>query len=172
MNFSLYQETVYKSRGEQQSAFYFSGYAYQHPYVPRDYMRNPPAPSESGPPYQDPYPGYGPPERPYQAPHSGQNFSYHHPPHYERGRHGTYSGPPPPPQPYASQRDSLVRMSPAPLDVAPPSAGQVNPLYHQEPTARDRYPPDGYYPPGAQAPPMRGYARVSMFGLFFICVFV
>lgn len=65
-------------------------------------------------------------------------------------------------------------MSPAPLDVAPPSAGQANPLYHQEPTGRDRYPPDGYYPQGAQAPPMRGYPRVSIFGLLFvwICVFV
>uniref|UniRef100_A0A7N6B7V4 RING-type E3 ubiquitin transferase n=1 Tax=Anabas testudineus TaxID=64144 RepID=A0A7N6B7V4_ANATE len=100
------------------------GYPYQHPYVPRDYIRNPQVPSDSGPPYQDPYPGYGPPERSYQAPHSGQTFSYPHPPHYDRGRHGAYSGPPPPPQPYASQRDSLVRMSPAPLDVAPPSAGQ------------------------------------------------
>uniref|UniRef100_A0A8C4DIV7 RING-type E3 ubiquitin transferase n=1 Tax=Dicentrarchus labrax TaxID=13489 RepID=A0A8C4DIV7_DICLA len=117
------------------SAIYFSGYPYQQPtqYVPRDYMRNPPPPSESGPPYQDPYPGYG--------------------------RHGTYTGPPPPPQPYPSQRDGLVRMSPAPLDVPPPSGGQANSLYHQEPSARDRYPPDGYYQPGAQPPPMRAYVR-------------
>lgn len=51
---------------------YSTGYPYQQPqYVPRDYMRNPPPPSDSGPPYQDPYPGYGPPERPYQAPHAG-----------------------------------------------------------------------------------------------------
>uniref|UniRef100_A0A3Q1JTE1 RING-type E3 ubiquitin transferase n=1 Tax=Anabas testudineus TaxID=64144 RepID=A0A3Q1JTE1_ANATE len=147
------------SASQYEPSQYPTGYPYQHPYVPRDYIRNPQVPSDSGPPYQDPYPGYGPPERSYQAPHSGQTFSYPHPPHYDRGRHGAYSGPPPPPQPYASQRDSLVRMSPAPLDVAPPSAGQPNPLYHQEPTARDRYPPDGYYPPGAQAPPMRGYAR-------------
>ncbi|XP_071346508.1 roquin-1 isoform X1 [Trachinotus anak] len=140
---------------------YATGYPYQQPpqYVPRDYIRNPPPPSESGPPYQDPYPGYGPPERPYQAPHSGPTFSYPHPPHYDRGRHGTYTGPPPPPQPYPSQRDNLVRMSPAPLDVPPPSAAQANSLYHQEPSARDRYPPDGYYPPGAQAPPMRAYVR-------------
>ncbi|XP_019117662.1 roquin-1 isoform X2 [Larimichthys crocea] len=137
-----------------------SGYPYQQPpqYVPRDYMRNPP-PNESGPPYQDPYPGYGPPERPYQAPHSGPPFSYPHPPHHDRGRHGNYPGPPPPPQPYPSQRDGLVRMSPAPLDVPPQSAGQANSLYHQEPSARDRYPPDGYYPPGAQPPPMRAYVR-------------
>uniref|UniRef100_A0A671XUI5 RING-type E3 ubiquitin transferase n=1 Tax=Sparus aurata TaxID=8175 RepID=A0A671XUI5_SPAAU len=128
---------------------YSTGYPYQQPqYVPRDYMRNPPPPSDSGPPYQDPYPGYGPPERPYQAPHAGPPFSYPHPPHHDRGRHGTYSGPPPPPQAYQSQRDGLVRMSPAPLDVPPPSAAQANSLYHQEPSARDRYPPDGYYPQG------------------------
>uniref|UniRef100_A0A4W6E3D0 RING-type E3 ubiquitin transferase n=1 Tax=Lates calcarifer TaxID=8187 RepID=A0A4W6E3D0_LATCA len=129
---------------------YPTGYPYQQPpqYVPRDYIRNPPPPSESGPPYQDPYPGYGPPERPYQAPHSGPAFSYPHPPHYDRSRHGAYTGPPPPPQPYPSQRDNLVRMSPAPMDVPPPSAAQANSLYHQEPSARDRYPPDGYYPPG------------------------
>lgn len=140
---------------------YSSGYPYQQPqYVTRDYMRNPPPPSESGP-YQDPYPGYGPPERTYQAPHSGPPFSYPHPPHHDRGRHGTYSGPPPPPQPYTSQRDGLIRMSPAPLDVPPPSAGQANSLYHQEPSTRDRYPPDGYYPVSAQPPPMRPYARVS-----------
>ncbi|XP_054479702.1 roquin-1 isoform X3 [Anoplopoma fimbria] len=136
---------------------YPTGYPYQQPpqYVPRDYMRNPPPPSESGPPYQDPYPGYGPPERTYQAPHSGPPFSYPHPPHHDRGRHGTYNGPPPPPQPYPSQRDGLVRMSP---DMPPPSAGPANSLYH-EPSSRDRYPPDGYYTPGAQPPPMRTYVR-------------
>ncbi|XP_019960404.2 roquin-1 isoform X2 [Paralichthys olivaceus] len=140
---------------------YPTGYPYQQPpqYVPRDYIRNPPPPSESGPPYQDPYPGYGPPERPYQALHSGQTFSYPHPQHFERGRHGTYAGPPPPPQPYPLQRENPIRMSPAPHDVPPPSAGQPNSLYHQEPTARGRYPPDGYYPPGAQAPTMRSYSR-------------
>uniref|UniRef100_A0A3Q3GCF0 RING-type E3 ubiquitin transferase n=1 Tax=Labrus bergylta TaxID=56723 RepID=A0A3Q3GCF0_9LABR len=104
-----------------------------------DYIRNPPPPSESGPPYQDPYTGYGHPER----------------------RHGAYAGPPPPPQPYPSQRDSLVRMSPAPLDVPPQSAGQTNSLYHQEPSGRDRYHPDGYYPPGAQHPPMRAYPSLD-----------
>uniref|UniRef100_A0A671XMU9 RING-type E3 ubiquitin transferase n=1 Tax=Sparus aurata TaxID=8175 RepID=A0A671XMU9_SPAAU len=146
-------------------ALFFSGYPYQQPqYVPRDYMRNPPPPSDSGPPYQDPYPGYGPPERPYQAPHAGPPFSYPHPPHHDRGRHGTYSGPPPPPQAYQSQRDGLVRMSPAPLDVPPPSAAQANSLYHQEPSARDRYPPDGYYPQGAQPPPMRTYVRGPSYG--------
>uniref|UniRef100_A0A665TP13 RING-type E3 ubiquitin transferase n=1 Tax=Echeneis naucrates TaxID=173247 RepID=A0A665TP13_ECHNA len=124
---------------------YATGYPYQQPpqYVPRDYIRNAPPPNESAPPYQDSYPSYGPPERPYQAPHSGPTFSYPHPSHYDRGRHGTYT--PPPPQPYPSQRDTLVRMSPAPLDVPPPSAAQANSLYHQEPSARDRYPPDGYY---------------------------
>ncbi|KAM9322141.1 roquin-1 [Pholidichthys leucotaenia] len=146
------------SASQYEPAQYPTGYPYQPQYVPRDYIRNPP-PSESGPPYQDPYPGYGPPERPYQAPHSGPPFSYPHPSHYDRGRHGTYPGPPPPPQPYPSQRDGLVRMSSAPLDVAPPSAGQANSLYHPEPRTRDTYPPDGYYPPGAQPATMRTYVR-------------
>lgn len=139
----------------------FSGYPYQQPpqYVPRDYMRNPPPPSESGPPYTDPYSGYSAPDRSYQAPHSNPPFSYPH--HHDRGRHGAYTGPPPPPQPYPSQRDGLVRMSPAPLDVPPSSVGQTNSFYHPEPSARDRYPPDGYYNPGAQPPPMRPYVRVS-----------
>lgn len=52
-------------------------------------------------------------------------------------------------------------MSPAPLDVPPSSVGQANSFYHPEPSARDRYPPDGYYNPGAQPPPMRAYVRVS-----------
>ncbi|XP_060900597.1 roquin-1 isoform X4 [Labrus mixtus] len=149
------------SASQYEPAQYATGYPYQQPpqYVSRDYNRNPPPPSESGPPYQDPYPGYGHPERPYQAPHSGPPFSYPHPPHHDRGRHGAYAGPPPPPQPYPSQRDSLVRMSPAPLDVPPQSAGQANSLYHQEPSGRDRYHPEGYYPPGAQHPPMRAYVR-------------
>uniref|UniRef100_A0AAX7VTJ9 RING-type E3 ubiquitin transferase n=1 Tax=Astatotilapia calliptera TaxID=8154 RepID=A0AAX7VTJ9_ASTCA len=128
-------------------------------YVPRDYIRNPPPHSESGPPYPDPYPGYGPPERTYPAPHSGQQFSYPHPSHYDRGRHMSYSGPPPPPQPYPSQREGLVRMSPAPLDVPPPSTGHSNSVYHPEPSSRDRYAADGYYPPGAQPMNMRPYVR-------------
>uniref|UniRef100_A0A669BU18 RING-type E3 ubiquitin transferase n=1 Tax=Oreochromis niloticus TaxID=8128 RepID=A0A669BU18_ORENI len=111
-------------------------------YVPRDYIRNPPPHSESGPPYPDPYPGY-PPERTYQAPHSGQQFSYPHPSHYDRGRHMPYSGPPPPPQPY----------------VPPPSTGHSNSVYHPEPSTRDRYAADGYYPPGAQPMNMRPYVR-------------
>lgn len=142
----------------------FSGYPYQQPppYVPRDYMRNPPPPTESGPPYQDPYSGFGAPERPYQAPHSNPPFSYPH--HHDRGRHGAYAGPPPPPQPYPSQRDGLVRMSPAPLDGPPSSVGPANSFYPPEPSARDRYPQDGYYTPGAQPPPIRTYARVSHVG--------
>ncbi|XP_026004547.1 roquin-1 isoform X1 [Astatotilapia calliptera] len=140
---------------------YSAGYPYQQPpqYVPRDYIRNPPPHSESGPPYPDPYPGYGPPERTYPAPHSGQQFSYPHPSHYDRGRHMSYSGPPPPPQPYPSQREGLVRMSPAPLDVPPPSTGHSNSVYHPEPSSRDRYAADGYYPPGAQPMNMRPYVR-------------
>ncbi|XP_028986775.1 roquin-1 isoform X2 [Betta splendens] len=147
------------SASQYEPSQYPTGYPYQHSYVTQDYIRNPPVSNEPGPPYQDPYPGYGPPERPYQPPHSGQTYSYPHPPHYDRGRHGPYSVPPPPPQPYQSQRDSLVRMSPAPLDVAPQTVGQANSLYHQEPLARDRYAPDGYYPPSAQAPPIRSYPR-------------
>ncbi|XP_061652440.1 roquin-1 isoform X1 [Phyllopteryx taeniolatus] len=148
------------SASQYEPSQYPPGYPYQQPpqYVSRDYIRNPLPPSESGPPY-DPYPGYGPPERPYQAPHSGPHFSYPHPSHYDRGRHGTYSGPPPPPQPYPSQRDGLVRISAAPLDVPPQSAGQANSLYHTEPSVRDRYPPEGYYPPGAPSQPMRTYLR-------------
>ncbi|XP_057712753.1 roquin-1 isoform X1 [Corythoichthys intestinalis] len=149
------------SASQYEPSQYQPGYPYQQPpqYVSRDYMRNPPPPSESGPPYHDPYPGYGPPERPYQTPHSGPPFSYPHPSHYDRGRHGAYTGPPPPPQPYPSQRDGLVRISSTPLDVPPQSAGQANSLYHPEPSVRDRYPPEGYYPPGAQSQPMRTYVR-------------
>ncbi|XP_017277994.1 roquin-1 isoform X2 [Kryptolebias marmoratus] len=135
---------------------YQTGYPYQQApqYVPRDpYIRNPLPPSESGPPYHDPYASYGHPERAYPAPHAGPPFSYPHPPHYDRGRPGTYSGPPPPP----------VKMSPAPLDVPPPSAGQANSMYHPEPSVRDRYPPDVYYPQGAQPPPMRTYVRGSTY---------
>uniref|UniRef100_A0A3Q3X292 RING-type E3 ubiquitin transferase n=1 Tax=Mola mola TaxID=94237 RepID=A0A3Q3X292_MOLML len=155
-----YDTRLPPSASQYEPPQYSTGYPYQQPqYVPRDYMRNPPPPSESGPPYQDSYPGYAPPERTYQAPHSGPPFSYPHPQHHDRGRHGTYTGPPPPPQPYPSQRDGLVRMSPAPLDVPPPSAGQANSLYHQEPSSRDRYPSDAYYTPGAQPPPMRAYIR-------------
>uniref|UniRef100_H3DCT5 RING-type E3 ubiquitin transferase n=1 Tax=Tetraodon nigroviridis TaxID=99883 RepID=H3DCT5_TETNG len=141
-----------------ESPQYPTGYPYQQPppYVPRDYMRNPHPPAESGPPYQDPYSGFGAPERTYQAPHSNPTFSYPH--HHDRGRHGAYAGPPPPPQPYPSQRDSLVRISPAPLD-GPPSVGPANSFYPPEPGARDRYPQDGYYTPGAQPPPIRTYVR-------------
>ncbi|XP_047444597.1 roquin-1 [Mugil cephalus] len=149
----------------QYESQYPPGYPYQQPpqYVPRDYMRNPPPPNESGPPYPDPYPSYGHPERQYQAPHSGAPFSYPHPPHYDRGRHGAYTGPPPPQQ-YTSQRESLVRMSPAPGDVPPPTAGPANSMYHQDPSGRDRYPPDAYYPPGAQPQPMRTYVRGPAYG--------
>ncbi|XP_061878827.1 roquin-1 isoform X1 [Entelurus aequoreus] len=149
------------SVSQYETSQYPPGYPYQQPpqYVSRDYIRNPPPPNESGPPYHDPYPGYGPPDRSYQAPHSGPPFSYPHPTHYDRGRHGTYAGPPPPPQPYPSQRDSLIRMSSTPLDVTSASAGQANSLYHTEPNVRDRYPPDGYYQPGGQPQPMRTYVR-------------
>ncbi|XP_021179247.2 roquin-1 isoform X1 [Fundulus heteroclitus] len=142
---------------------YPAGYPYQQPtqYVPREYLRNPPPPSESGPPYHDPYIGYSAPERPYPSQHSGPPFTYTHPSHYDRGHHGAYGAQPPPPQPYPSQRDPLVKMNAAPLDVPPPSAGQANSLYHQEQSSRDRYAPDGYYPQGSQPPPMRTYVRGS-----------
>lgn len=146
-----------------------TGYPYQQPtqYAPQRYIRNPPPPSEpAGPPYQDPYPDYGPPDRPYPAPHSGPPFSYPPPSHYDtRGRHGPYPGP----QPYPSQRDDMVRMSPAPLDVPP------NHLYHQEQVTRERYPPEGYYPTGAQPQSMRSNVRVSLVSpqsVIFLCVYV
>ncbi|KAK6302509.1 hypothetical protein J4Q44_G00268640 [Coregonus suidteri] len=143
------------SASQYEPSQYPQGYPYQQPpqYSTQRYIRNPPPPGEpAGPAYQDPYPGYGPPERPYPAPHSAPPFSY--PPHYDtRGRHDPYPGPPPPPQPYSSQRDDMVRMSPAPLDVPP------NHPYHQEQAARERYPPEGYYPTGAQPQSMRSYVR-------------
>uniref|UniRef100_A0A6Q2Y2I0 RING-type E3 ubiquitin transferase n=1 Tax=Esox lucius TaxID=8010 RepID=A0A6Q2Y2I0_ESOLU len=124
---------------------YSQGYPYQQPqpYVPQRYIRNPPPTGEpTGPAYQDPYPGYGPPERSYPSPHTGPPFAYPPPPHYDtRSRHGSYPGPPPPPQPYPSRGD----------DMAPA------PTYHQEPAARERYPQEGYYPAGAQPQPMRSY---------------
>uniref|UniRef100_A0A8C7LFX8 RING-type E3 ubiquitin transferase n=1 Tax=Oncorhynchus kisutch TaxID=8019 RepID=A0A8C7LFX8_ONCKI len=121
----------------------------QGEYSTQRYIRNLPTPSEpAGLPYQDPYPGYGPPERPYPAPHSGTPYSYL--PHYDtRGRHGPYPGP----LPYPSQRDDMVRMSPAPLDMPP------NHHYQQEQAARERYPPEGYYPTGAQPQSMRSNVR-------------
>ncbi|CAL8370125.1 unnamed protein product [Boreogadus saida] len=156
------------SSSQYESSQYPTGYPYQQPppqYVHRNYIRNaPPPPDSAGAPYQDPYPGYGPPERPYQAPHSGPPFSYP-PPHYDnRGRHGSYQAPPPPPQPYPSQRDDMVRMSPAPMDGPPPSGGPGGSLYHQEPGPRERYPSEGYYPPANPPPPMRVYPRDPSYG--------
>uniref|UniRef100_A0A3P9KY49 RING-type E3 ubiquitin transferase n=1 Tax=Oryzias latipes TaxID=8090 RepID=A0A3P9KY49_ORYLA len=139
-----------------------SGYPYQPSpqYVHGEFMRNPPPPNESGLPYQDPYANYNHQEHNYQPPHSSQHFPYPHP-HYDRNHPGSYSRPPQPPQPYPSQRDDHVRIqSPAPLDVAPPTGGQSGSVYHQETNARDRYPPDGYYAPGAQPPPMRPFVKV------------
>ncbi|KAJ3595434.1 hypothetical protein NHX12_004738 [Muraenolepis orangiensis] len=153
------------SSSQYEPSQYPTGYPYQQPhpqYVHRSYIRNPPPPSDpAGPSYQDPYPGYGPPERAYQAPHSGPPFSY--PPlHYDnRGR--PYQPPPPLPQPYPSQRDDMVRMSPAP-DVPPPSGGQGSSLYHQDSGPRERYPTEGYYPPANQPPPMRAYPRDPSYG--------
>uniref|UniRef100_A0A8C1A0R7 RING-type E3 ubiquitin transferase n=1 Tax=Cyprinus carpio carpio TaxID=630221 RepID=A0A8C1A0R7_CYPCA len=141
--------------------FFFSGnpYQYQPPqYVPSRYIRNPP-PGE--PPYPEPYPGYGP-DRQYSSHHSGPPFSAHtyaQPSHYSR-RHGHYPAPPPP---FAQTRDDLVRMSPVPLDVPPgampqPPAGPAGSLYHsQEPSSRDRYPPDGYYTAGPHPSQMRSH---------------
>uniref|UniRef100_A0A8C1TUV5 RING-type E3 ubiquitin transferase n=1 Tax=Cyprinus carpio TaxID=7962 RepID=A0A8C1TUV5_CYPCA len=134
-------------------------YQYQPPqYVPSRYIRNPP-PGE--PPYPEPYPGYGP-DRQYSSHHSGPPFSAHtyaQPSHYSR-RHGHYPAPPPP---FAQTRDDLVRMSPVPLDVPPgampqPPAGPAGSLYHsQEPSSRDRYPPDGYYTAGPHPSQMRSH---------------
>ncbi|XP_051557506.1 roquin-1 isoform X2 [Myxocyprinus asiaticus] len=151
--------------GSQYDAQYPAGnpYPYQPPqYVPPRYIRNPPPPGESAvSPYPEPYPGYGP-ERQYQSHHSGPPFSAHPyapPSHYSR-RHGHY-----PPPPFAPSRDDLVRMSPVPLDVPPapmhpPPAGSSGSLYHpQENLSRDRYPPDGYYPPGPHPSQMRSHIR-------------
>ncbi|XP_042573833.1 roquin-1 isoform X2 [Cyprinus carpio] len=147
--------------GSQYDAQYPTGnpYQYQPPqYVPSRYIRNPP-PGE--PPYPEPYPGYGP-DRQYSSHHSGPHFSAHtyaQPSHYSR-RHGHYPAPPPP---FAQTRDDLVRMSPVPLDVPPgampqPPAGPAGSLYHsQEPSSRDRYPPDGYYTAGPHPSQMRSH---------------
>lgn len=141
-------------------------------YVPPRYIRNPPPPGESAvAPYQDTYPGYGP-ERQYPGPHSGPPFStvsphpYPPPSHYDGRRHGPYPGPPPPPQSFAPPRDDLVRMSPVPLDVPPAplppaTAGVAGSLYHPDSSSRDRYPPDGYYPPAPHPGQMRSHVRVS-----------
>uniref|UniRef100_A0A673JUC7 RING-type E3 ubiquitin transferase n=1 Tax=Sinocyclocheilus rhinocerous TaxID=307959 RepID=A0A673JUC7_9TELE len=145
---------------------FFSGnpYPYQPPqYVSPRYIRNPPPPGE--PPYPESYPGYGP-DRQYPSHHSGPPFSAHtyaQPSHYSR-RHGHYPAPPPP---FAPTRDDLVRMSPVPLDVPPaamppPPAGPAGSLYHsQEPSSRDRYPPDGYYTAGPHSSQMRSHIGVS-----------
>uniref|UniRef100_A0A672M399 RING-type E3 ubiquitin transferase n=1 Tax=Sinocyclocheilus grahami TaxID=75366 RepID=A0A672M399_SINGR len=138
-------------------------YPYQPPpYVHPRYIRNPPPPGESAvPPYPEPYPGYIP-DRQYPSHHSGPPFSAHtYAPasHYSR-RHGHY--PVPPPQ-FAPPRDDLVRMSPVPLDIPPaamppPPAGAAGSLYHpQEVSSRDRYPPEGYYPPGPHPSQMRSH---------------
>uniref|UniRef100_A0A8C1TJL2 RING-type E3 ubiquitin transferase n=1 Tax=Cyprinus carpio TaxID=7962 RepID=A0A8C1TJL2_CYPCA len=113
------------------------------------------------PPYPEPYPGYVP-DRQYPSHHSGPPFSAHtYAPasHYSR-RHGHYHVPPPQ---FAPPRDDLVRMSPVPLDVPPaamppPPAGAAGSLYHpQEASSRDRYPQDGYYPPGPHPSQMRSH---------------
>uniref|UniRef100_A0A8C0XVQ9 RING-type E3 ubiquitin transferase n=2 Tax=Cyprinus carpio TaxID=7962 RepID=A0A8C0XVQ9_CYPCA len=138
-------------------------YPYQPPqYVPPRYIRNPPPPGDSAvPPYPEPYPGYVP-DRQYPSHHSGPPFSAHtYAPasHYSR-RHGHYHVPPPQ---FAPPRDDLVRMSPVPLDVPPaamppPPAGAAGSLYHpQEASSRDRYPQDGYYPPGPHPSQMRSH---------------
>uniref|UniRef100_A0A8C1DW06 RING-type E3 ubiquitin transferase n=1 Tax=Cyprinus carpio carpio TaxID=630221 RepID=A0A8C1DW06_CYPCA len=151
--------------GSQYDAQYPTGnpYPYQPPqYVPPRYIRNPPPPGDSAvPPYPEPYPGYVP-DRQYPSHHSGPPFSAHtYAPasHYSR-RHGHYHVPPPQ---FAPPRDDLVRMSPVPLDVPPaamppPPAGAAGSLYHpQEASSRDRYPQDGYYPPGPHPSQMRSH---------------
>lgn len=159
--------------GSQYDTPYSAGnpYPYQpSQYVPPRYIRNPPPPGESAvAPYQDPYPGYGP-ERQYPGPPSGPPFSavnphpYPLPSHYDSRRHGPYAGPPPPPQSFAPQRDELVRMSPVPLDVPPaamppPTAGTAGSLYHPDSSSRERYPPEGYYPPAPHPGQIRSHVR-------------
>ncbi|KAL2097973.1 hypothetical protein ACEWY4_007180 [Coilia grayii] len=143
-------------------------YPYQPPqYITPRYIRNPPPPNDSAvPTYQDSYSSYVP-ERPYPPPHSGPAFStvsthgFPPPPHYDSRRHTPYPGHPPP-QAFAPPRDELVRMSPVPVDVPPapmppPQAGAPGSLYH--PDSRERYPPEGYAPPGPHPGQMRSYVR-------------
>ncbi|KAM8839157.1 roquin-1 [Synchiropus picturatus] len=138
----FYPDRPPPSASQYEASQYPPGYPYQQTpqYVPQEYKRNQPPPSEFGPPYHDPYPGYGPPERQYPAAHSGPPFSYPHPPHFERGRHGAYTGPAPP----------------------PPSAGPTSSLYHPEPGPRERYQTGGHYQTQPQA--MRTYGRGPSYG--------
>ncbi|XP_028832222.1 roquin-1 isoform X2 [Denticeps clupeoides] len=140
-------------------------YPYPHQYVPQRYVRNPPPPSESAM-YPDSYPGY---ERQYPAPPTGPPFSavsshgFPPPPHYDSRRHVPCPGPPPPQQSFGPPREELVRMSPVPMDMPPPSmppppAAGSSSLYHPE-AARERYPPEGYCPPGGHPGQMRPYVR-------------
>ncbi|XP_060729841.1 roquin-1 isoform X1 [Tachysurus vachellii] len=129
-------------------------------YVPTRYIRNPLPSGDAS--YQDPYPAYGP-ERQYPPPHhSGPPFSGAHPypppSHYDARRHGPYAvpPPPPPPQPFGPPRDELVRMSPVSLDV-PHTPGAPNSLYHPEAASRERYPPEGYYPPAPHSGQIRSH---------------
>lgn len=147
-------------------------YPYQPPYMTPRYIRNPPPPNDSTvPTYQDSYSNYVP-ERPYPPPHSGPAFSqvsthgFPPPPHYDSRRHTPYPGHPPP-QPFAPPRDEMVRMSPVPVDgppagMPPPQGGAPGSLYH--PDARERYPPEGYPPPGPHHGQMRQYVRVRTDG--------
>ncbi|XP_053346566.1 roquin-1 isoform X2 [Clarias gariepinus] len=151
--------------GAQYDGQYPAGapYPYQQTqYVPPRYMRNP-LPSGDAP-YQESYPAYGPDRQYPPSHHSGPPFSglgahqYPPPSHYDTRRHGPYAAPPPPPppQPFGPPRDDLVRMSPvSSLDV-PPTQGPPASLYHPEAASRERYPPEGYYPP---APPHPGQIR-------------
>lgn len=149
--------------------FFLSGtpYPYQPTqYVPPRYIRNPLPTGDA--PYQDPYPAYAP-ERQYPPPHhSGPTFSgvsahpYPPPSHYDARRHGPYAAPPPPPQPFGPPRDELVRMSPVSLDV-PPTPGAPTSIYHPEAASRERYPPEGYYPPAPHPGQIRSHIRVSSF---------
>ncbi|KAI5103852.1 roquin, partial [Silurus meridionalis] len=151
--------------GAQYDAHYSTGapYPYQQ-YVPPRYIRNP-LPSADAP-YQDPYSAYGP-DRQYPPPHhSGPPFSgvnahpYPPPSHYDARRQGPYATPPPPPPPqsFGPPRDELVRMSPVPLDV-PPTPGAPASLYHPAPASRERYPPEGYYPPAPHPGQIRAHIR-------------
>ncbi|CAB1314198.1 unnamed protein product, partial [Coregonus sp. 'balchen'] len=116
----------------------------QYPPQPR-YIRNPPPPNDPAlPPYPEPpYPGTYPQERQCPPPPqpSGPHFSnanphgYPPPPHYDGRRHPAY--PPPPPQSYPHREDP----SSMPADEA----------------SRERYPPEGYHPPGPHPSHMRPY---------------
>ncbi|XP_048846104.1 roquin-1 [Brienomyrus brachyistius] len=139
-------------------------YGYQPPqFVQARYIRNPPPPADSGlPPYQDPYQSYST-ERQYsstQGPQFPAVPQQVYPPHYDGRRHAAYAAPPPPLQPFPAH-DDLVRISPVPVDVSLQAPLPAAASQHHSESSRDRFPPEGYCPAGAQHSQARTYSRDS-----------